>query len=142
MDCQGGTDSAERLEIKCPSRVSHNDIAVRTRQAGLTEAIRQWLMGLFGVRCVFIGQTNAVCGQLTSMFVIVEDSTSTNFKDHLPVICVTVATDYRQHQVRRHSSLQLYFFHAVKPFNFFCSMHCKCTYTILNACTLRWLSLS
>ena len=104
--------------------MSHSDVAVRTRQAGLTEAIHQWLMGLFGVRFVFIGQTNAVCGQLTSMFVIVEDSMSTNFKDHLPVICVTVATDYPLHQVGTHSSLQLYLFHAVKLLIiFFYSMH-------------------
>ena len=64
------------------------------RQAGLVEDILQWLMGLFGAKSVFIGAMAAVNGRLTSVFATVEDSTSTSFKDRLPVICVTVATDY------------------------------------------------
>ncbi|XP_078359361.1 uncharacterized protein LOC144643850 [Oculina patagonica] len=44
--CRVGTDSAERQEVKCQSRVSKSDIAARMRQAGWTEVIQQWLMGL------------------------------------------------------------------------------------------------
>ena len=81
-----------------------SSIAARVRQGGLTEVTLQWLMVLFGAKCVFIGAIAAVSGQLTSVFLTVEDFTFTNLRDHLIVLCVTVATELPLHQVGTHLS--------------------------------------
>lgn len=83
------------------------DIAVGTRQAGLTKVTPQWLMGLFGAKCVSIGDIAVVTGQLISISAIVEVSTFTNSTEHQLVSYVTVATEYPLHQVGRHFCINL-----------------------------------
>ena len=59
------------------------------------EVILQWPMGLFGSKCVTIGQVTAVGSQITSMSGTVEDSTFTILKDHLVAITATAVTVYK-----------------------------------------------
>jgi len=82
--------------------VSPSYVAVRMRQAGLTEVIPQWLLGLFGAKSVFIGAMGVVNGRLTLKSAIAADSTFINFTDHLLVLYVTVVTVQAHHQVGTH----------------------------------------
>ena len=92
-DCPAGTDLAERLVIKYPSLVCLRGIAVRMRPVGSAESTLLWLMALYNAKFAFIGRLAAARGQLTSVFVIVEDFLFTNFIDHRFALSVTVATD-------------------------------------------------
>ena len=96
-----GTDSVEKREVKWPSLVSTEVTVVRMRQAGLTEPILPWLMGLFSVKCVLVPLAVAVIIHRKSMFVTVKGSMFTNLSHHLAVIYATVAMDYDYHQVGR-----------------------------------------
>ena len=93
VDCQAGTDLADRLEIKCPSHVWISYAVVRMPRVGSMEVTHQWVKELFGAKFVFIGAIAVVVGQPTSASVTAEDSSFTNSNDHLLVLFVTVATD-------------------------------------------------
>ena len=90
-----GTDSAERRDSKCLNPVSQCGVVLRMRRAGSVEVILQWPKGLFGSKCVTIGQVTAVGSQITSMSVTVEGSTFTILKTQSLAHIVTAVTDYK-----------------------------------------------
>ena len=97
----------EKLEIKCPpSSVSKGIDVAQIAQDGSTPHIPQWQMGQYRPRCAFMVPLAAANGQLTSLFVTVENSMFITFIQHQTVLCVTVATS-NLHKVQLHLQLFL-----------------------------------
>ena len=103
---QDGIDMEEKLEIKCPSPVSKGIDVAQIAQDGSTPHIPQWQMGQYRPRCAFMVPLAAANGQLTSLFVTVENSMFITFIQHQTVLCVTVATS-NLHKVQLHLQLFL-----------------------------------
>ena len=78
LKCQDGTGSAGMLEIEWQTHVFPCFLAVQIKQAGSVEVTLQWLMGLFKVKFVFLGQVAVVIRRFTSLSVTVEDFTFTS----------------------------------------------------------------
>lgn len=87
-----GIGSQEAQEGRCLPHVQLSISVARMRRGGSLVVIQQWLKGPSQEKCVFTGQTVAVNGRSTSVFVTAAPSTYTNCLQHLTAIYAIVAT--------------------------------------------------